>query len=590
LTEVKSFCDGLKRACLFNLKHTTYKIQRPESVLNSKMTGAKFFAQMLQAYGVTHVFFMDAILRRMLAEIEDTAIVRVLGHSEKGVGYMADGYARIAGKPGICMAQSVGAANLAASLQDPYLGHSSVIAFTGRHVAAMQYKNAYQEVEHTPLFRPVTKFSGHMEVIEQMPHLIRQAFREATTGTPRPVHVDVAGFTGDAITPLEVSEMVKADVVHQKFPAFRPRADKTLIEACKEAIQNASKPVIVVDRGAVVSNAKEALKQFAIKIDAPVVTTLDAKSIMIESDPYYRGTVGLYGRSCTNHIVDESDLVIYLGSNTSDHTTGNWKLPRMGTQIIHVDLDPVELGRNYTQTIAVQSDIRSFLMDLSAEMQALEHSAWLSYSAALLQAWRDEMQSELTRQEQPLRPQRICAELTRLLPPDAILVADTGYSALWTGNFVELRHEAQTYIRAAGSLGWSFPASIGAKAAAPHRTVVCFTGDGGFAYHLPELETAKRMGLHVIVIVNNNECLSQGLKNLNIAYAHREQGRKSECYVYNKTDFAKIAQAYDCFGITVEKAEDFERAFALALKSNLPAVIDVKTEFAYQAQMAWLPA
>ncbi|MFN0005288.1 MAG: thiamine pyrophosphate-binding protein, partial [Burkholderiaceae bacterium] len=129
-----------------NLKHTTYKIQRPERVLNSKMTGAKFFAQMLQAYGVTHVFFMDAILRRMLAEIEDTSIVRVLGHSEKGVGYMADGYARIAGKPGICMAQSVGAANLAASLQDPYLGHSSVIAFTGRHVAAMQYKNAYQEV------------------------------------------------------------------------------------------------------------------------------------------------------------------------------------------------------------------------------------------------------------------------------------------------------------------------------------------------------------------------------------------------------------------------------------------------------------
>jgi len=553
------------------------------------MSGAKFFAQMLQAYDVTHIFFMDAILRRMLAEIEDTSIVRVLGHSEKGVGYMADGYARIAGKPGICMAQSVGAANLAASLQDPYLGHSSVIAFTGRHVAQMQYKNAYQEVEHTPLFRPVTKFSGQMEVIEQMPHLIRQAFREATTGTPRPVHVDVAGFTGDAITPLEVNESVTADVVHQKFPAFRPRADASLLAQCKLSIQQASKPVIVVDRGAMISGAKEALKQFAIKIDAPVVTTLDAKSIMVESDPYYRGTVGLYGRSCTNHIVDESDLVIYLGSNTSDHTTGNWKLPRVGTPIIHVDLDPVELGRNYTHTLSVQSDIRSFLIDLSSDMEQLEHTEWLTYSAGLLQAWRDEMQAEWRRNELPIRPQRICADLTRLLPHDAILVADTGYSALWTGNHVELRHEDQTYIRAAGSLGWSFPASIGAKAAAPHRTVVCFTGDGGFAYHLPELETAKRMGLSVIVIVNNNECLSQGLKNLNIAYAHRDEGRKSECYVYNKTDFAKIAQAYGCLGITVEKAEDFEQAFSQALKSNLPAVIDVKTEFAYQAQMAWLP-
>ncbi len=532
---------------------------------------------------------MDAILRRMLAEIEDTSIVRVLGHSEKGVGYMADGYARIAGKPGICMAQSVGAANLAASMQDPYLGHSSVIAFTGRHVAAMQYKNAYQEVEHTPLFRPVTKFSAQMEVIEQMSHLIRQAFREATTSTPRPVHIDVAGFTGDAITPLEMSEEVVVDAVHAQFPAFRPRPDLALIEQCKTAINNSIKPVIVVDRGAVISGAREALKSFAAKIDAPVVTTLDAKSIMIERDPYYRGTVGLYGRSCSNHIVDESDLVIYLGSNTSDHTTGNWKLPRVGTPIIQVDMDPVELGRNYTHTLAVQSDIRSFLTDLCAVMEPLKHTDWLDHSAALLAQWRLDIQADLSRAQAPIRPQRLCAELTRLLPKDAILVADTGYSALWTGNYVEFTHEDQTYIRAAGSLGWSFPAAIGAKAAAPNRAVVCFTGDGGFAYHLPELETAKRMGLNVIVIVNNNECLSQGLKNLNIAYAGREEGKKSECYVYEKTDFAKIAQAYGCLGLTVEKADDFQQAFEQALQSHLPTVIDVKTEFAYQAPMAWLP-
>ena len=132
-------------------------------------------------------------------------------------------------------------------------------------------------------------------------------------------------------------------------------------------------------------------------------------------------------------------------------------------------------------------------------------------------------------------------------------------------------------------------ASIGAKAAAPDRPVICFTGDGGFSYHTPELETAKRMGLNVIVIVNNNECLSQGVKNLNIAYEGRGEGRKSECYVYEPTDFARIAQAYGCFGITVEKPEDFAGAFADAMNSGLPAVIDVKTEFAYQAQLAWLP-
>jgi acetolactate synthase-1/2/3 large subunit len=188
-----------------------------------------------------------------------------------------------------------------------------------------------------------------------------------------------------------------------------------------------------------------------------------------------------------------------------------------------------------------------------------------------------------------MRPQRLCHELTAVLPENAILVADTGYSALWSGNLVKITHPDQTYMRAAGSLGWSFPAAIGAKAAAPQRTVVCFTGDGGFSYHLPELETAKRWGLNVIVVVNNNECLSQGVKNLNIAYGDRPEGRKKECYVYEPTDFAKIAKAFNCFGITVEKPEDFKAAFAAALASNLPAVIDVKTEFAYQAQMAWVP-
>jgi acetolactate synthase-1/2/3 large subunit len=169
-----------------------------------KMTGARLFARMLEAYGVTHVFFMDAILRRALAEMEDFNITRVLGHSEKAVAYMADGYARISGKPGVCMAQSVGAANLAAGMQDPYLGHSAVVAITGKHVAPFPHRNAYQEVEHSKLYASVTKFHAGVDALEQIPQLTRQAFREAT-GTPRPVHLDMAGYTGDAITPLEGS-------------------------------------------------------------------------------------------------------------------------------------------------------------------------------------------------------------------------------------------------------------------------------------------------------------------------------------------------------------------------------------------------
>ena len=213
-----------------------------------KMKGARLVAHLLQAHGVTHVFFMDAVLRRALAEMEDFGITRVLGHSEKAVAYMADGYARVSGRPGVCMAQSVGAANLAAGMQDPYLGHSPVIALTGRHVAQHQYRNSYQEVDHGPLYAPVTKFSGRIDALEQLPHLFRAAFREATTGTPRPVHLDVAGFTGDALTPLEGAFDLTVDEAHTRFPAFRPAPDPAAVERAVVAIRSAKRPVIIADR------------------------------------------------------------------------------------------------------------------------------------------------------------------------------------------------------------------------------------------------------------------------------------------------------------------------------------------------------
>ena len=192
-----------------------------------------------------------------------------------------------------------------------------------------------------------------------------------------------------------------------------------------------------------------------------------------------------------------------------------------------------------------------------------------------------------------MRPERLCRELNEVLPRNAILVADTGYAALWTGTLLYLKHPEQRYLRAAGSLGWSFPASLGAKCAAPDRPVICFCGDGGFYYHLPELETARRRGINTVTIVNNNHCLSQGLRNLNIAYANagREQNnRKSECFEYRDTDFAAVAKSFDCAGFTVEKPQDFARAFEEALACRVPAVIDVKTEFAIQAPLAWMPA
>jgi len=555
------------------------------------MTGARLVARMLEAYGVTHVFFMDAVLRRALAEMEDVGITRILGHSEKAVAYMADGYARVSGRPGVCMAQSVGAANLASGMQDPYLGHSPVIAITGRHVAPMQYRNAYQEVAHEPLFSAVTKCSMRMDALEQIPHVLRQAFRAATTGTPRPVHLDIAGFTGDALTSLSGAFDVAADDAHTRYPALRPHPDPAAVARATAAVGAAARPVIVADRGATIADAGEAVARLAERIQAPVVATPDAKTIMVASHPLYFGTTGLYGRSCGNHIVAEADLVIYAGSNTSDHTTGNWRMPAAGTAVIQLDLDPVELGRNYPGAIGIQCDVRAGLEALAQAAAAAKHDDWLARCRTHVEDWREEAEKLRASEQVPMQPARICRELTDVLPKDAILIADTGYAAIWTSTMVYLNHPTQQYHRAAGSLGWSFPASLGAKCAAGERPVICFCGDGGFYYHLPELETARRRNIKTVTIVNNNGCLSQGLRNLNIAYEGRtDHSRKGECYEYSNTDFARIAQSLDCVGLTVEKPQDFRKAFEKALTSPLPAVIDVKTEFAGQAPMAWMPS
>lgn len=554
-----------------------------------KMTGARLLAETLKAYGVSHVFFMDAILRRALAEMDEIGIKRILGHSEKAVAYMADGYARVSGKPAICMAQSVGAANLAAGMQDPYLGHSPVIAITGRHVASMQYRNAYQEVAHEPLYAAVTKWQGRIDTLEQIPHLLRQAFREATTGTPRPVHLDIAGFTGDAVTPLEGEFDIAMDEAHTVFPAFRPHPDPAAIRKAVAAIKASARPVIIADRGAEICGARDALAKLAERIQSPVVATLDAKASVSEDHPLFRGTQGLYGRSCANHVIAEADLVIFAGSNTSDHTTGNYRMPKPGTPIIHIDLDPVEIGRNYPNTIGIHSDVRAALEALADSAPAVQRGEWLAHTKKFVDEWRAEADKARASDKVPLRPERICGELTELLPKDSILIADTGYAALWTGTLVYLRHPTQSYFRAAGSLGWSFPASLGAKCAAPDRPVFCFCGDGGFFYHLPELETARRRNIKTVTIVNNNHCLAQGLRNLNTAYEGHDQANKGECYEFLETDFAKVAQSFGCFGATVEKPAEFRKAFEAALASELPAVIDVKTEFAALAPMAWLP-
>jgi acetolactate synthase-1/2/3 large subunit len=554
----------------------------------STRTGAKFMAETFKGYGVTHVFFVEAILRKTLAEAEALGIRRVLTHSEKAAAYMADGYARAGRKPGVCMAQSVGAANLAAGLQDARLGCSPVIALTGRKDPLYQYRHAYQEILHTPMFDPVTKFNAYVDSSEQLPFLLRQAFREATSGSPGPVHLELMGYIAQTIENAEGEWEVIIEKSFSGYPSLRPQPEADRVGAAARYLKAAERPVIVVGGGAVASSAGPEIAKLARTLSIPIATSLNGKGIIPDNHPLKVGVMGTYSRWCANKVVSEADLVIFIGTGTGDLLTNDWTVPSQGTPVIQIDIDPLELGRSYPNVVGIMGDARDTVRELLAALDpGVPRKSWGRHAREVVKAWEKEMEPLLSSNAVPIRPERLCREISLALPRNAILMADTGYSGIWTGTMVNLTRREQGYIRAAGSLGWGFPASLGAKCAAPRRPVVCFTGDGGFWYHLCEMETAVRCGIHTVTIVNNNSALGQCIVGIQKIYRDRP-GKKEEMYGFSPTNFARIAEDMGCLGIRVEKPGEIAGALKKAFSTrDRPVVVDVVTDAS--AHAPWTP-
>lgn len=554
-----------------------------------KMTGGRFIAETMNGYGVTHAFLVPVIARKVMVEMEQLGIQRIITHGEKSAAYMADGYARASNRPGVCMAQSVGAVNLAAGLQDAFLGLSPVIAITGHRPLTHQYRNSYQEIDHMQPFSAVTKYSVVVDSAEQLPHLVRQAFREATSGATAPVHLDLQGISGDVVTDGEADLEVIIEAAFAQRPAFRPEPEPQLVREAAQAIANAQRPVIMAGGGVTASGAQREIVELAEMLSIPVATSLNAKGTIPEDHPLSVGVVGSYSRWCANRVVSEADLVIFVGSHTGSQVTLDWKIPAMGTPIIQIDIDPSELGRNYPTQVAMQGDAKASVRRLIEAMEAMgERKEWVERAQQLVREWREDVAPLANSDAIPILPERLCSELTKSLPSDAILLADTGHAGIWTGSMVDLKHPEQSYLRAAGSLGWGFPAALGAKCAAPDRPVICFTGDGGFWYHIGELETAVRHGINAVTVVNNNRALNQNMRGDLKAY-EGYSGNPAELFEFTGVDLSKIAEAMGCFGIQVTQPSQIQSAIEQALASGKPAVVEVITEIEAMAPVPWSP-
>ena len=316
---------------------------------------------------------------------------------------------------------------------------------------------------------------------------------------------------------------------------------------------SANRVVIIAGEGAAASQAGPELLALAEALAAPIATSLGARGIVSTRHPLHIGVPGSYSAPPTNRIVHSADLVLYVGCDTGDQVTLNWSIPPLATKIVQIDSDPLEIGRSYPNTIGIVGDAKATLARLLEAVGKPQRNRGFAEEAARIVAdWRQMMTPLVNGDRAPIRVERLCAEVTKALPADGILVADTGYSGIWTGTMVEFNGTGQTYLRAAGSLGWSFPASLGAQCAAPSRKVLCFTGDGGFYYHLAELESARRCGIPVTVVVNNNSGFGQNLTGVRRIAGNRP-GRGEALVRFGPTDFTAVARSFGMRGIRVER-------------------------------------
>ena len=434
------------------------------------MTGGRFIAETVHGYGITHVFFMPYIGPRALMEMEKLGIKRVQTHGEKAAAYMADAYARVNRSPGLCMAQSVGAVNLAAGLQDAFLACSPVVALTGREFLINQKRHAYQEVDHVNPFSAVTKYSAYVPSPEHLPVYLRQAFRAATSGTPGPAHLEFEGIAGQSVVEEEADFEVVVEEMFSQLPPFRPEAEPSAIAAALQLLNSAERPFIVAGGGVTASDARAELIELAEKLSVPVATSLNAKAMFPYDHELAVGVPGSYSRACANQALCEADLVFFIGSHAGGQVTNFYQIPPQSTPIIQLDINPEEIGRNYPIKVGLHGDVKSSLRRMiDSAAPAPARTAWIGRVRELVENWNASVSQHVNSEILPMRPERLCRDLSDYLPSDAILVSDTGHAGIWTGTMMDLKHPDQSFIRCAGSLGWGLPAAMGAKCAQPER-------------------------------------------------------------------------------------------------------------------------
>lgn len=558
--------------------------QHDRDVARANQTGAHLMAAALARHGVQEIFGQSLPSALMLAAPQHG--IRQVGYRTENAGAaMADAYARISGKVAVVTAQNGPAATLLVpGLAEALKASIPVVAIVQEVHRKFTDKNAFQELDHGALFSGVSKWVRRVPDAARIDDYVDMAFTNAATGRAGPAVLLVPVDVLDEIPQLR-PEAPRRSAGLGAFPLDRSCADPSRIAAAADLLAGASAPLIIAGGGVHSSRAYEALARLQ-KLGLPVATTVMGKGAVAETDPLSLGVVGYFMApgSRSSHLrdmVSGADVVLLVGNRTNQNGTDSWSLYPENAAFIHLDVDGTEVGRNYEATRLV-GDARLTLEALADALESRDLTALKARRpqveaqiAAGLGAAREELPGLVDLDKAPLRPERMMADLDKVLPEDAIVVADASYSSIWIANGLTARKAGQRFLtpRGLAGLGWGLPFAIGAKVARPQAPVICVTGDGGFAHVWAELETARRMQTPIVLIVLNNQILGyQKHAELSLFGDHTDV-----CH-FEPVDHAAIARACGCAGLRVETPQDFAPALAQAMAAEGVTVIDVMTD------------
>ena len=527
-----------------------------------QLNGAEIVIECLKEQGVDTVFgYPGGAILNVYDELykHRDAIRHILTSHEQGASHAADGYARATGKVGVCLATSgPGATNLVTGIATAYMDSIPVVAITCNVGVPLLGKDSFQEIDIAGVTMPITKYSFIVKDVNQLADTIRKAFRIAKMGRPGPVLIDIPK---DVTAKKAEYEKENPGVYNREFTHI----DEKEVAAAAEMIQASEKPFIFVGGGAILSGASKELKEFVEKTDAPVTDSLMGKGAFPGTDPRYTGMLGMHGTKASNYGVSECDLLVVVGARFSDRVTGNTATFAKNAKILQIDIDPAEMNKNIIIDQGVVGDIKAVLRKLNEVLPQQDHAEWMKK----IQDYKEKY--PLKYHEGVLTGPFVVEEIYRQTKGDAIITTEVGQHQMWAAQYFKYT-KPRTLLTSGGlgTMGYGLGAAIGAKTGCPDKTVINVAGDGCFRMNMNELATAVRHEVPVIEVVINNHVLGMVRQWQDLFYDERY----SATVLRDAVDYVKLAEAMGAEGMRATTQEEFREAFAKALASGRPVLID----------------